>query len=99
MTQTDDHGVCRGICINSGGTASGRGFPLILHVGRNSINVRALAERIVIANAHNITLEVEALVASLGIFEAVGRFSVNIAETKERLAPPQRGASPDKVMP
>ena len=96
MTQTDDHGVCRGICINSGGTASGRGFPLILHVGRNSINVRALAERIVIANAHNITLEVEALVASLGIFEAVGRFSVNIAETKERLAPPQRGASDRK---
>ena len=92
VTQTDDNGVRRGICITSGGTLSGRGFPLILHIGSDSVDVRALAERVVVANAYNIALEVKGS-AVVGIFEAVGGFS------PKRALPPQRGASPEKVMP
>lgn len=69
-------------------------FPVILHVGSHSVNVGTLAERVVVTNAHNITLEVNIL----SRFLAISSFSIGVADTKHKLAASQ-GASPVKLRP
>ena len=65
MTQADVQGVCGRISIHTVG--SGLVFEAVLHVGSHCVHIGALAERIVVADAHNITREVilRALVSAL----------------------------------
>lgn len=90
MTQADVEGAGGRIAILVGDSLV---FIAIHHPGSNGINVGALAERIVIADAHNIALQVN---VSFGRDFAVSRLSIGVADTEHTL-PPQRGASADNV--
>ena len=57
VTQTDIEGVCGGFPFNR--TCLGVSTHLILHVGGYSVDVSALAKRIVVSNANDITLKIQ----------------------------------------
>ena len=74
VTQADVQGVSGRISINLGGIV----FPAILHVGSNSVHVGALGERIVVADAHDITLEFDVS----NIVLAISRVSIRVADAE-----------------
>lgn len=75
--------ILRGPCIH-----------LILHVRGDRINVGTLAERIVVTDAHNITLEIKVDIGISilkSILNAVSSFGIDIAYTRTWLCRRRRG--------
>ena len=96
VTQADVEGVGGRIPIIRGSTKLC--IHLILHVGGDRINVGTLAERVVVTDAHNITLEIKVGIGISilkSILNAVSSFGINIAHT----LPPATGASAVRLMP
>lgn len=73
MSQADVERVGRQIYMILPGN-----FKLVLHVGSNGVDIRALAEQIVVADARGIAGEVEVKAFSI-LLLAVGKLGVNIA--------------------
>lgn len=90
VTQADVEGVSGGIAVLNLRGFDSLVFVAIHHPGSNGVDVGALAERIVIADAHNIALQVN---VSFGRDFAVSRLSIGVADTEHTLAAPEKCVS------
>ena len=61
-------------------------FPGILHVGCNGVHVSTFVARIVVADTHNITLEVDVL----SLIRIVGSLRIGVVNTKHGLDAKER---------
>lgn len=87
MTHADPEDRGRGIAVSTGHVAFV--LKLVLGIGKNAVDVRALRERIVVANGSAQALNFGLLLTSIGRIIAV--FKVSIADSKHAEAAAERG--------